>query len=57
MSSLKKKMMIYHLSIPRTLPNAGDMSDVKCTFVGREPGRRGEEREVEGGEGRRGARD
>lgn len=46
--------MVYHLGIPRTLPNAGDMLDVKCMFVGGDPGRRGEEREMEGGEGRKG---
>lgn len=54
MSSLKKNIMIYHPCTPRTLPNAGDMVDVKCMCVGGEPGRRGEEREGEGGKERKG---
>lgn len=51
MSSLKKEIVIYHLYIPRTLPKAGDVLDMKCMFVGGQLGRRGEEREVEGDEG------
>lgn len=40
MSSLKKEIVIYHLCIPRTLPKAGDVLDMKCVFVGGQLGRK-----------------